>query len=207
MTMIVMVVFVVTVAIVGRAHVGHGTAQPTITSGREGHWSPNAATMGVTMMDPTEPTLADDEAMLAAHAMTLADTVEMVVGDWIRWSIADRAPELAMTGAAERAVAQGSAEISTELRSLLAVDIADQGEAPLQVFRRGTRFATEVLREAGVATVARDDFAVRAFPHDVYDLAPASFADVHPSLHEPGLVWGAAKAHVHLRRRREQEAT
>ena len=42
----------------------------------------------------------------------------------------------------------------------------------------------------------------RAFPDDVYDLAPASFADVDPALHEPGLVWGAAKAHVHLARRR-----
>lgn len=112
-----------------------------------------------------------------------------------------------MTAEADRAVAQGSAAISTELRRLLAGDIADQGEAPLQVFRRGTRFATEVLRDAGVASVPRDDFAVRAFPDDVYDLAPAAFADIHPSLHEPGLVWGAAKAHVHLRRRREQEAT
>ena len=27
-----------------------------------------------------------------------------------------------------------------------------------------------------------------------------------PSLHEPGIVWGAAKAHVHLRRRREVPA-
>jgi hypothetical protein len=38
----------------------------------------------------------------------------------------------------------------------------------------------------------------------VYDLTPASFADVDPALHEPGLVWGAAKAHVHLARRRRE---
>ncbi len=30
-----------------------------------------------------------------------------------------------------------------------------------------------------------------------------SFADLDPALHEPGLVWGAAKAHVFLRHRRE----
>ncbi len=35
-------------------------------------------------------------------------------------------------------------------------------------------------------------------------LAPASFADLHPDLHEPGLVWGAAKAHVVLARRRRE---
>ena len=35
---------------------------------------------------------------------------------------------------------------------------------------------------------------------DVYGLAPASFADVDQSLYEPGLEWGAAKAHAHLTR-------
>ena len=38
----------------------------------------------------------------------------------------------------------------------------------------------------------------------LYDLSPASFADLAPALKEPGLVWGAAKAHVHLSRRRAE---
>jgi hypothetical protein len=59
-----------------------------------------------------------------------------------------------------------------------------------------------VLVEAGVAPVRRDPHAERLFPDDVYDLAPAAFADLDPSVHEPGLVWGAAKAHVVLARRR-----
>ena len=50
----------------------------------------------------------------------------------------------------------------------------------------------------------RDEFAERTFPDDVYDLSPASFADVDPALHEPGLMWGAAKAHVILHRRRSE---
>lgn len=150
-----------------------------------------------------EPTLADDEAALAGHAMNLVEAVEGVVGEWIRWSIADRAPTLAMSAEADAAATAGARELVTELRSLLSQDIADQTEAPLQVLRRGVRYATDVLAAASVPPVARDDFAARAFPDDVYDLAPAAFADVHPSLHEPGLIWGAAKAHVHLRRRRE----
>ena len=36
---------------------------------------------------------------------------------------------------------------------------------------------------------------------------PAPFADVDPSLHEPGLVWGAAKATSILARRRRRGAT
>ena len=61
-----------------------------------------------------------------------------------------------------------------------------------------------VLRAAGASPVPRDDFDVRNFPDDVYGLSPATFADVDPALHEPGLVWGAAKAHVHLARRRRE---
>ena len=48
--------------------------------------------------------------------------------------------------------------------------------------------------------MARDEQQTRLFPDDDYDLAPANFADVDPSLAEPGLTWGAAKAYVHLQR-------
>ncbi len=56
-----------------------------------------------------------------------------------------------------------------------------------------------------MAPLARDAFARRQDPDDVYDLMPASFADIDPALAEPGLVWGAAKAHVHLARRRRAD--
>ena len=51
--------------------------------------------------------------------------------------------------------------------------------------------------------MARDDQQVHLFPDDDYDLAPANFADVDPSLAEPGLTWGAAKAYVHLQRHKQ----
>jgi hypothetical protein len=61
-----------------------------------------------------------------------------------------------------------------------------------------------VLAAAGVPPVGRDEVARRLHPDDDYDLTPASFADISPELHEPGLVWGAAKAHVVLARRRRE---
>jgi hypothetical protein len=63
---------------------------------------------------------------------------------------------------------------------------------------------TQVLAEAGVPPVERDEHAARLFPDDRYDLAPATFSDLDEALHEPGLVWGAAKAHVVLARRRRE---
>ncbi len=93
-------------------------------------------------------------------------------------------------------------EVGAKVRELLHTDPDDQRGSPLALLRGGTRFATEVLRRLGVPPVQRDQFAESAFAEDVYDLSPASFADVDPALHEPGLMWGAAKAHIHLARRR-----
>jgi hypothetical protein len=66
------------------------------------------------------------------------------------------------------------------------------------------RFPTEVLRRFGVPTPKRDDFAAEAFPDDAYGLSPATWADVDESLREPGLMWGAWKAHTVLARRRAE---
>ena len=68
--------------------------------------------------------------------------------------------------------------------------------------RQAVRYPTEVLQEAGVAPVRRDPFAERAFPDDLYDLSPASLADVDPALTDLGIRWGAAKAFEHKRRHR-----
>jgi hypothetical protein len=63
------------------------------------------------------------------------------------------------------------------------------------------KYPTAVLRQAGVPPVDRDRFRQEAFPDDFYDLSPASWSDIDPSLTEPGINWGAAKAFEHRRRR------
>jgi hypothetical protein len=115
----------------------------------------------------------DDLAALARYAGELGDAVEAAVAGWV-----------------------------PRVRALLATDVDRQRGNPLAILRSLVRYPTEVLRSAGARPVARDEFQVRNFPDDDYDLTPAAFADVDPALHEPGLVWGAAKAHVHLARRR-----
>jgi hypothetical protein len=88
------------------------------------------------------------------------------------------------------------------LRQLLEIDIDAQRTTPLEVVRHHLQRPTDVLRRLGVPPVARDAFEEAQFPDDVYDFGPRSYADLDPDLQEPALVWGAAKAHVHLRRRR-----
>lgn len=146
--------------------------------------------------------------MLAGHAAVLADGIERALPLWVVRCVVDLAgawePGLSRSLAEPAAEAgqRAAAEVGPEVRTLLEQDVDDQPTGPLAVLRTAVRYPTAVLADAGVPHVVRDDFAVRAFPDDVYGLSPASFADVHPALHEPGLVWGAAKAHVVLARRR-----
>lgn len=152
----------------------------------------------------------DDDVQLAAFAAALADAVDAALPGWVVRSVEriaeawqpGRASELA--DAASEAGQRARAESGAAVRRLLEADVDEQAGSPLALLRGAVRFPTAVLAAAGVPPVVRDDFAERAFPDDAYDLAPASFADVDPALHELGLAWGAAKAHVVLRRRRAE---
>jgi hypothetical protein len=152
----------------------------------------------------------DDAAALARYATALADGIEAAIPAWI-----DRAVRRVLAGqgiavdearqaAIDRAGRAAHAEGAPRVRALLTTDIDQQAGNPLSVLRSLVPHATAVLRDAGARPVPRDEFAERNFPDDVYDLTPASFADVDSALREPGLVWGAAKAHVHLARRRRE---
>lgn len=151
-----------------------------------------------------------DDAALHRYATALADGIEDALPRWVERSVTRLVTAWAGTvgsGVAAEATTAGraaGAEVGPRVRALLAADVDAQHTGPLAVARTAVRFPTDVLRRAGVPEVARDRFVERAFPEDVYDLAPASFAELDPELHEIGLVWGAAKAHVVLARRRAE---
>ena len=144
-------------------------------------------------------------------AETLAAAIEDALPGWVVRSVvnvataAGREVDDSLRSAAEDAGERARADVGAAVRTLLATDIDAQHTNPLSLLRGAVRYPTGVLREAGVApTGHRDEFAVRAFPDDVYDLAPATWTDVDESLQEPGIAWGAWKAYTHLSRRRDQ---
>ena len=163
---------------------------------------------------PPDPNPLDDPAdaiALRRHADVLLAAVEATVAGWVADSVAQRyrawagtPPPDAVVEEARRAGAQVRAEVVPALRELLHTDVDAQRDNPLAVLRRSVARPTAVLAALGVPPADRDAQAVRLFPDDVYDLAPAAFSDLHPSVQEPGLVWGAAKAHVVLARRRRE---
>ena len=149
-----------------------------------------------------------DEAALRRYADSLATGIEAALPGWvvrcverimIAW--AAEVPNDVEQEAAE-AGQRAATEVGTRVRALLATDVDEQATGPLALVREAVRWPTAVLAAAGVPAVERDPFAERTFPDDVYDLAPASFADLDPTLQDAGIAWGAAKAHVVLARRK-----
>ncbi|MGH9276452.1 MAG: hypothetical protein ACRDZU_17540 [Acidimicrobiales bacterium] len=151
----------------------------------------------------------EDTAALNRYAASLADAVDAALPVWVERVVAQRwrewrseEPGSDVRAAAAAAGGLARAHVVPALRELLAADVDAQGSNPLALIRRAVSHATVVLSDNGVPPVQRDRDAERIFPDDVYDLSPASFADLDPSVHEPGLAWGAAKAYVILKRRR-----
>jgi hypothetical protein len=142
------------------------------------------------------------EALRSAVVAAVPRWVVRVVGErYVQWAGGGTLPD-AVLEEAVRAGAEAAAAVEPPLRALLEADVDAQHTNPLAIVRTAVRYPTAVLREAGVPEVARDAHAEALFPADVYDLTPGAFGDLDPSVHEPGLTWGAAKAHVVLRRRR-----
>jgi hypothetical protein len=142
-----------------------------------------------------------EEARLLEAAENLAAAVDAALPGWVERSVRRFAPG-ADAGTIDAAGREAVEDVGASVRSLLSQDVEAQTANPLALLRRAVRYPTEVLAAAGVAPVDRSEFDRQAFPDDPYGLTPATWSDIDPALHDPGLVWGAAKAYVLLNRRR-----
>jgi hypothetical protein len=142
----------------------------------------------------------DGDIQLARYATALADAIDGAVVPWLVGCVASRVS--GHEGEALAAAEAARRDVVPRIRDLLATDIDAQRATPLQLLRRGTAPVNRLLADAGATPPMRDDVSRRLDPDDVFDLGPAAYADLGPEVAEAGLVWGAAKAHVHLHRRR-----
>ena len=154
------------------------------------------------------PTLEADEARLAEVSIELAAAIIEAVPGWVSRIVLDRLGAVLPLddGRAQRIDEIGSAlaaSLAEPVLGVLTADVDSGVGTPLALIRAAVTPVTELLHELGVAPSGRDPFAAEHFPDDHYDLGPPSFAAIDSSLHVLGLTWGAARAHVHLRRRRE----
>jgi hypothetical protein len=155
----------------------------------------------------------DEAEALARVGAELAAGVTAAVPGWVVASVERLAvawsgaldPEVA--AAARDAGEQAQREVGPALSALLAADVDDQWTNPMSIVRRAVAHPTAVLRRAGVGEVVRTAEDEARFPDDPYGLTPVTFADLDPSLHDLGLVWGAVKARAHVSRHRRGPAS
>ncbi len=162
------------------------------------------------MAPDANPDRTADEDRFAEISSALADAIEAAVPPWIERLVLERVaqwrdgdvPDAVRVDAAAAGTAAVD-DVMPPLRGLLETDLDAQRTNPLALLRAATRHAHCVLADLGMPPVTRDDFSERSFPDDDYDLVPATWSDVDPSLHEIGIMWGAAKAYLHKARRRD----
>lgn len=149
-----------------------------------------------------------DDVQLDEAPAALLRTARRVVPIWLR-RVATEACERGGVDPSTLAteldrLADGAADISlARLADLLATDVDRQRTTPLSVFRDAISPVEEFLREHHVAAPAPSPTAASSTA-DVYRLEPATWSDIDPALHEPGLTWGAWKAMTVLARRRDE---
>lgn len=104
----------------------------------------------------------------------------------------------------DHVVVRESDAVLAALAELLAVDVDEQRSTPLSLYRAATTGPTDWLRSVGVTPPPSDPSSAVSWADDPYRLGPATWSDIDPALHEPGLMWGAWKAMTVLRRRRQE---
>ncbi len=157
---------------------------------------------GLTAPDTSQVVSA--EQAFSVLSQQLLAVARPAVGPWVEHQISSRLPpaqQIDLADLIESVVLEASAEVGARLDLLLCADAADQRSNPLSVLRSAVPFVTRALIAAGIDPVRRDDDARAMHPEDLYDVTPGAFSDFGQEVHDAGMMWGAAKAHLHLRRR------
>jgi hypothetical protein len=163
------------------------------------------------MTAPARDEGAEGAALMERSGTAIVAGVERLAAPWVvgaveriidAWGRLDQAGRREVLDRAATAGARGATRVGVELRALFAEDPAAHRTTPLAIVRSLRREPTEILREAGVPPVERDEFDARAFPDDDYALVPQSLADLGDDDLAPMLmVWGVGKAKVMRARR------
>lgn len=149
------------------------------------------------------------DVQLPQPAADLIAVVRDVAPSWFR-SLVVRAATTAgvdtvpLDGSIAAMADSATAQLVDDLQQLLETDVDQQSTNPLSVLRSAIAAPTALLVAAGVPPPSRPAFEAERFPADTYGLGPATWADVDPALHEPGLAWSVWKAMTILRRRRDE---
>ena len=146
------------------------------------------------------------------YSTRLLETMQVVTEPWLRGLVERVVSSQGLSASVdverlEGVISSARRDVLDALSRLLEQEAWEQRRNPLELVRGATTGLTIELASLGARPVPRDEFKERSFPDDVFDLAPATWSDVHPDLHEVGLEWGAWKAAAIMSHRKASEAS
>ena len=149
-----------------------------------------------------------DASALEPYADDLYQAVTRAIPRWITTQVSEIASlsidetSQEFQSALADVAKQTHQEVSQNLLTLLVTDVDAQQSNPLHVLRASTSFATQMLQSFGAEPARRDEYEMRAMPHDVFSIGPLTWRDLGEEVHDAGISWGAWKAATILTRRR-----
>lgn len=146
-----------------------------------------------------------DEQKYREHAEHLRQTVAEAAESWLLAGLARYVDTTIAQPDRAEAIAASVTEIDDRLRLLAASDPDEARSGPLELIRQSTGPVQRWLATQQVPAPVRDAWDERSSPGDTYALGPMTFSDLGDAVHQAGITWGAAKAHIHLRRRNQPD--
>lgn len=150
------------------------------------------------------------ERQLNIFAQQLLETLRRDLRPWLGDAVTQRVdsaryvPGPAQADALAAVIDTAVRDATNRLEVLLGTDIDAQRSTPLAEIRTAVAPVTRTLLDLGFAPHAPAESPPSGLADDVFGFGPASLAEISPDAHERGLEWGAAKAFVHLARRRRE---
>lgn len=143
---------------------------------------------------------SDDEAF-AGYGQALFQAVSEAVRPWLRILVDARVTDV--DAGLHIVLEQVAVDAEQAIRVLIDADVETPLSGPLERIRRAVEPLNVALAERDAPPPRRNPLDVEMRPHDLYDLGPMTFRDLGDAVHDAGIAWGAAKAHVHMQRRRD----
>ena len=136
----------------------------------------------------------------ASTATPLRQAIAAAVRPWLESAVARRG--VAADPEVSELIEAVAAEVETSIAELVDADPDVPLSGPLERIRRTVVPVNEFLQRRDVPKPMRNTMDVEMHPEDLYDLGPMTFRDLGDEVHDAGITWGAAKAHLHLKRHR-----
>jgi hypothetical protein len=145
---------------------------------------------------------ANDEAKFFEHGERLHQAITGAIRPWLNAVIESRVPDTAISAQLAETLDGISTAVDRSIAELINADVQEPLSGPLERIRREVEPLNDALDHLGVPAPQRDAVDVQMRPADRHALGPMTFRDLGENVHEAGITWGAAKAHLHLQRRR-----